>query len=187
MNPRHDQTSGGNDRIALLLKAARVTTPAGNSRKARIAVTVAPPRRRRSFGKRNTSVLADRFERAGGRTQQRQRRECENKSGDRQTGREREVEARESELIDQVRDHVDATASDQLRGGECAESPGKRGGHAGDDSGRGERQRHGEEAADRTGAKARRGALVTAVDKAQWPAPHETQIRALAATGSAGR
>src|SRR5262249_38492177 len=50
MNQRHDQSSGGNDRIALLLKAASATTSAGNNRKPRMAVTVAPPTKRRRFG-----------------------------------------------------------------------------------------------------------------------------------------
>src|SRR5215468_9876594 len=152
-NQRHDQLSGGNDRMALLLKAARVTTNAGNSKKPRMAPTVTPPSRRRSGcdGKRGISVQSDFFERAGGGAHQRQHRERENEPRDREARREREVEARESELIDQVRDHVDATAADQLRGRERAEGPGERGGDAGDDSGRGQRKRDGEKNADRAG------------------------------------
>src|SRR5258708_12636394 len=46
-NQRHDQLSGGNDRMARLLKAASVTTSAGSSRKPRMALTVTPPSRRR--------------------------------------------------------------------------------------------------------------------------------------------
>src|SRR5215831_8174383 len=117
--------------MARLLKAARVTTNAGNSKKPRMALTVMPPSRRKSHcdGKRGISVQSDFFERAGGGAHQREPR-------DREARREREVEARESELIDQVRDHVDATAADQLRGRERAEGPGERGGDAGDDSGR---------------------------------------------------
>src|SRR5262249_47107020 len=139
-NQRHDQLSGGNDRIARLLKAARVTTNAGNSKKPRMALTMTPPSRRRSHcdDKRGISVQSDFFERAGGGADQRHLREWKPEPGDREARREREVEARESELIDQVRDHVDATAADQLRGRERAEGPGERGGDAGDDSGRGE-------------------------------------------------
>src|SRR6516164_7459671 len=127
-NQRHDQLSGGNDRIARLLKAARVTTNAGNSKKPRMALTMTPPSRRRHHcdDKRGIiSVQSDFFERAGGGAHQRQHRECEREPGDREARREREVEARESELIDQVRDHVDATAADQLRGRERAEGPGE--------------------------------------------------------------
>src|SRR5262249_61081468 len=113
MNQRHDQSSGGNDRIALLLKAARVTTTAGSNRKPRMAVTVAPPTRRRRFGKRGTSVLADPFERAGGSPHQGQHRERENKSGNRQTGREREIEAGEPAVIDQGRHPVARTPPNQ--------------------------------------------------------------------------
>src|SRR4029450_211697 len=91
MNHRHDQLSGGNDKIALLLKAASVTTNAGKSRKPRIAVTVTPPRRRRSLceSKRGLSVLADFFERAGGHTHQRQHCEREDEPGNRQARRGR--------------------------------------------------------------------------------------------------
>src|ERR1700730_7712621 len=46
MNQRQDQVSGGNDRMALPLNAARVTTNAGKIRKPRIAATVVPPRSR---------------------------------------------------------------------------------------------------------------------------------------------
>src|SRR5258707_3496459 len=132
MNQRHDHVSGGKDRIALPLKAASVTTNAGNSRKPRMAVTVTAPSRRKSLCD-NISVWSEPFERTGGRTRQPQHCEGEREAGDRQAGREREVEARESELIDVVRDHVDPAPADQLRGRECAEGPGERGGHAGDD------------------------------------------------------
>jgi len=47
---------------------------------------------------------------------------------------ERKIKARKAELIDEVRDHIDPPATDKLRGGECAEGPGKGRGHAGDDS-----------------------------------------------------
>src|SRR2546430_17568100 len=117
MTNRHDQLSGGNDKIALLLKAASVTTNAGKSRKPRIAVTVTPPRRRRSLcdSKRGLSVLAELFERAGGHAHQRQHREREHESGDRQARREREDETRESALNEQIRDQVDPTTTYQLR------------------------------------------------------------------------
>src|SRR5919201_2527732 len=162
MNQRHVQLSGGNDKIALLLKAASVTTNAGKRRKPRIAVTVTAPRRRRSLceSMRAPSVPAQSFERAGGHGHQRQHCEREDESGDRQARREREIEARESELIHQVRDHVDAAAADQLRSSKCTEGPGERGGNARDDSGCGKRKCHGEEGADRSGAEARGGTFV---------------------------
>src|SRR5215475_5761312 len=123
MNHRHDQLSGGNDRIARLLNAASVTTTTGDSRKPRITVMVPPPSRRRSFceSKRDPSVLTDAFQRPRGQPHQCQHRESEQKTGDRQTRREREIEARESKLIDQIRDHVDPAAADQLWCGKCAE------------------------------------------------------------------
>src|SRR5262249_40127964 len=132
--------------MARLLKAARVTTNAGNSKKPRMALTVMPPSRRKSHcdGKRGISVQSDFFERAGGGAHQRQHRECEREPRDREARREREVEARESELIDQVCDHVDATAADQLRGREPPEGPGEPGGGAPQDSGARERKRHAE-------------------------------------------
>src|SRR5262249_58556137 len=119
---------------------ARVTTSPGSSRKPRMRVTTAQASNRSKVcdGKRGTSVLPDGFEPAGGHAHQPQHGEREQQSGDRQAGREGEVEARESELIDQVRDHVDATAADQLGSGKRAEGPGKRGGDAGDNPGRGQ-------------------------------------------------
>src|SRR3954462_11271355 len=164
MNQRHDQVSGGKDRIALPLKAASVTTSAGKSRKPTIAVTVMTPRKRKSLcdSQCGISVRSKPFQRPGRRTHQCQHRESECEAGNRQAGREGEVEARESELIDEGRDHVDPAAPDQLRGGECAEGPGERGGDPGDDPGRGERQRDREKGADRSGTKARGCPLVVA-------------------------
>src|SRR3984893_16071018 len=165
-NQRHDQLSGGNERMARLLKAASVTTSAGSNKKRRRALTVTPPSARRSGGdgKRGISVRPDFFERGGGGAYQRQHRECEHEPGDRQARRKREVKAREAELIDQVRNHVDPAAADELRGRERAEGPGEGGGDAGDDAGRGERKRHGEKDADRARAEARSRALVVAID-----------------------
>src|ERR1700747_764253 len=94
-NQRHDQLTGGNERMARLLKAASVTTSAGSSRKPRMALTGTPPR----SGKRGISVRPDFFERGGGGAYQRQHRECEHEPGDRQARRKREVKAREAELI----------------------------------------------------------------------------------------
>src|SRR3954468_12212998 len=125
MNQRHDHVSGGKDRIALPLKAASVTTSAGKSRKPTMAVTVTTPRRRKSLcdSQCGISVRPKPFQRPGRRTHHCQHRESESETGNRQAVREGEVEARESELIDEVRAHVDPAAADQLRGRECAESP----------------------------------------------------------------
>src|SRR5262245_54323534 len=111
-----------------------------------MAITVTAPMRRKSLcdPNRGMSMRPDSFERARGRAHQREHRERENESGDRQARGKRKVEAGESKLIDEVCDHVDAAATDQLRGGESAEGPGERGRDAGDDSGRRERKRHGE-------------------------------------------
>ena len=103
--------------------------------------------------------------------------EREREPGDRQAGGEGKIEAREAELIDEIGDHVDLAAADQLRGGEGAEGPGERGGHAGDDAGRRQRQRHGEEGADRPGAEARGGPLVVAVDVGQRRRQHDHHDR----------
>src|SRR5262249_21125727 len=109
-NQRHDQLSGGNDRMARLLKAASVTTNAGSSRKPRMALTVTPPSRRRRHcdGKRGISVRPDFFERGRGGAHQRQHRECEHEPGDRQARRTRGVEAPQSALIDPIRHPVAA-------------------------------------------------------------------------------
>src|SRR5262245_13516036 len=165
-NQRHDQLSGGKDRIALLLNAASVTTNAGSTRKARMASTMTAPMRRKSLcgGNRGMSMRPDSFERARGGPHQGEHRERENESGDRQARGKRKVEAGESKLIDEVCDHVDAAAADQLRGGKSAEGPGERSRDAGDDSGRRERKRHREKGTDRAGAEARRRPLVVAID-----------------------
>src|SRR5262249_41455483 len=129
-NHRQDQASGGKEMMALLLKAASVTTTAGNRTKPRMASTVMPPTPRRSPG---MSMRPQSCERACGHTHQRQDCEGENEPGNRQTRCERKVEARKPELIDQVCDHIDAPTADQLRGCKCAEGPRKRGSDAGDD------------------------------------------------------
>src|SRR5439155_16934336 len=83
-NQRHDQVSGGKDRIARPLNAASVTTPAGSTRKPRMAATTVPPMRRRSFSQvSRMSMPPDRFERARSDAQQRQYREREHQAGDR--------------------------------------------------------------------------------------------------------
>src|SRR5262249_49224343 len=162
-NQRHDQLSGGNDRMARLLKAASVTTSAGSSRKPRMALTVTPPSRRRRHcdGKRGISVRPDFFERGCCGAHQRQHRECEHEPGDRQARRKREVKAREAELIDQVRNHVDPAAADDLWGRERAEGPGDRCGDADEDSGRGEPKPRREKNAERAGGGRPRPALAS--------------------------
>src|SRR6516225_5395657 len=155
-NQRNDQAAGGKDRSALSLNAASVTTNAGNSTKPRMAVTASPPRnrdsRRRAFGNRSIGIVCERargismqpdsFEWAGGRAHQRQHRKGQHEPRRREACCKREVEARKTELIDQIRDHVDPATADQLRGRERAEGPCERGGDACDDAGRGERERH---------------------------------------------
>src|SRR4029077_11924979 len=85
-NQRHDQLSGGNERMARLLKAASVTTSAGSNKKPRMALTVTPPRRRRSGcdGKRGISVRPDLFERGPRSAYQRPSAKCAHEPGDRQ-------------------------------------------------------------------------------------------------------
>src|SRR5262245_63615372 len=131
-----------------------------------MATTMTAPMRRKSLcdPNRGMSMRPDSFERACGRPHQREHRERENESGDRQARGKRKVETGESKLIDEVRDHIDATAADQLRGGESAERPGERSRDAGDDSGRRERKRYGEKGADWAGAEAFRRPLVVAID-----------------------
>src|SRR5437879_1395646 len=92
------------------------------------------------------------FERPCRRAHQREHGEGKDKASDREACRKREVEARKSQRIDKVCDHVRAPAADELRSSKGAEGPGKRGGDAGDDSGRGERERHREESTNRAGA-----------------------------------
>src|SRR5262245_17607971 len=178
-NHRHDQLSGGKDRMALLLKAASVTTNAGNTRKARMASTMSAPMRRKSLcdGNRGMSMRPDAFERARGGPHQGEHRERENESGDRQARGERKVEAGESKLIDEVRDHVDAAAADQLRGCESAEGPGERSRDAGDDPGRREWKRHREKGADWAGAEACRRSLVIAIDMRERGCKHDHHYR----------
>src|SRR5262245_61970847 len=127
-----------------------------------MATTTTAPMRRKSLcdGNRGMSMRPDSFERACGRPHQGQHREREKESRDRQARGKRKVEARESKLIDEVRNHVDATAADQLRGCEGAESPGERSRDAGDDSRHGERKRHREKGADWARAKACRRPFV---------------------------
>src|SRR5215470_11184128 len=122
-NHRHDQVTGGKDRIALPLKAASVTTNAGKARKPRMAITVTLPTQRKSFchGDGGISVRPNSLERISGHPHHRQHREGESEAGDRKACRERKIEAREAELIDEICDHVDLSAADQLRGRERAE------------------------------------------------------------------
>src|SRR5262249_24071415 len=114
--------------------------------------------------RRGISVQPDAFERTGSGAEERQHREAEREPGDREARREREIEARKAELIDEIGDHVDLAATDQLRSGERAEGPGEGGGDAGDDAGGRERQGHGEKGADWAGAEARGRFLVVAID-----------------------
>src|ERR1700720_24114 len=121
------------------------------------------PREAATMGARTppaSSLRSDSFEWSGSCAHQREHRESEDKAGNRQACCEREVEARESQLIDQVRNHVDLTASDELRRCEGAESPCKRRRHAGNDPWRREGKRHRDKRADRPGAKARGGTLI---------------------------
>src|SRR5689334_6969219 len=106
--------------MARPLKAASVTTKAGRSTKPRITVTMITPRRRcsRCGNWRGISVRSDLLERARRHAQQRQHHEAERQACHRHARGEREIEASEAELIDEVRDHVDLAAADQLRGRE---------------------------------------------------------------------
>src|SRR5437660_6654651 len=107
MNHRQDQLSGGKESIALALKAASVTTKAGNSTKAIMTLTAAAPRTRRTFwgkswcdaGRRQRkgsrkhggmSMQANSFERPCRRAHQRKHDEGKDEASDRKACRKRE-------------------------------------------------------------------------------------------------
>src|SRR5215472_15253303 len=123
--------------MARPLNAASPTMIAGSSRKPRIAATTRTPNRwsSRCEERRGMSMRPDFFQRPGRGAQERQHREGERKTGDREACGERKIEARESELIDEVRHHIDLAAADQLRRRERAEGPGKGRRYAGNDAG----------------------------------------------------
>src|SRR4051794_9924693 len=94
-----------------------VTTRAGSSTKARIAATSADPITRSRAGAEGppTSVRPDDLERPRRRAQQGEHGEGEREACDREACREGEIEAREAELVDEVRDHVDLPSANELR------------------------------------------------------------------------
>src|SRR6516162_6642519 len=107
-NQRNDQPRGGNASSALSLNAAKATTTAGSSRKPRMASrTIVPPMpSSRWNGERGMSVRSDIFEWTRRDAHQRQDDQREREAGDAQARSEWKIEAREAELIHQVRDHV---------------------------------------------------------------------------------
>src|SRR3954447_15201586 len=109
------------------------------------------------------SIQPNSFERPCRRAYQREHDKRKDEASDRDACGKREVEARKSQRIDQVCDHVHAPAADELRSSKGAEGPGERGGDASDNSGRGERECHGEKSTNWPGAQACRCALVVAV------------------------
>src|ERR1019366_93455 len=129
-----ENDSGGNDSRAFSLNAANVTTTAGSTRKPSTASTTSVPIivSSRGNGERGMSVRLQLFQWARGQPHQRQDGQCDRQPGDAKACRERKIEAREAELIHQVRDHVDLAAADQLRRGEGAEGPRESRSHAGD-------------------------------------------------------
>src|SRR6516165_4686836 len=127
-NQRHDHVSGGNDRIALPLNAASVTTNAGNTRKPRMTRTAVCPIRRNKRsedklsepalckGRGFISVQANSLERPRGEAHENERRQGESEAGDGQARGERKVKACKAERVDEIGDHVDPAAADKLRG-----------------------------------------------------------------------
>src|SRR5262245_55573602 len=119
-----------------------------------MASTMSVPTMRRVCWKRDRamSMRAKSFERPCSEPQEAQDREGKRETGDRKTGREGKIEACESELIDQIGEHVHLAAADQLGSCKGAERPGEGRGYSGNDPGCGERQRHGKKGANGTGS-----------------------------------
>src|SRR5450631_4782510 len=119
-NQRNDHACGGNDSIALSLKAAIVTTAAGKTKKPRINKTASFPQKpsKRWYAERGMSMRPDIFKRARRQPQQRQDHDRQRQAGNAQACGKREIETCKTKLIHQVRDHVDPTTTDQLWSGE---------------------------------------------------------------------
>src|SRR4051794_21517749 len=94
VNQRNDHAWGGNDRIALSLKAAMVTTAAGNTKKPRIIKTASLPQKpsKRWYAERGMSMRPDIFKRTCRKSQQRQNYDRQRQAGNAQGCGEREIE-----------------------------------------------------------------------------------------------
>src|SRR5689334_1812326 len=138
--------------MALSLKAASVTTKAGSRTKPKMASTTRVPAMLKArWRERDMSGGAELFERPCGEAHETECGQGEGQARDRQARRKREIEARKTQLIDEIGDHVHLPASNQLRGREGAEGPGERRRDAGDHARHGERQGHGAEGANGAG------------------------------------
>ena len=96
---------GGNARIALSLKAARVTTAAGRMHEARNGQHGRVCRQSPTCAgnvDRGISMRTEFVERPSYDPQEAEDREAEREPSHRKTGREGKIEARETELIDEI-------------------------------------------------------------------------------------
>src|SRR3954447_18191449 len=78
------------------------------------------------------SMRTNCFERSRQHTQDRKNTKGQRQSGNRETCRKGKIEAGKAQLIDEIGQHIDLTAADQLRGRERAERPSESGRQAGD-------------------------------------------------------